>query len=93
MIEKGEIGGTCVNVGCVPKKVMWYAAHIAESIQKYAPDYGFNTQVESFNWQTLVKNRQAYIDRIHQSYQNSLSNNKVDVVQGPAIFIDKIQLK
>ena len=89
LIEKAEIGGTCVNVGCVPKKVMWYAAHIAESIQKYGPDYGFNIKVESFDWQTLVKNRQAYIERIHLSYQNSLSKNKVDLIHGAAHFIDK----
>ena len=89
LIEKSEIGGTCVNVGCVPKKVMWYAAHIAESIHKYAEDYGFNAQIESFNWQTLVKNRQAYIDRIHQSYQNSLSKNNVDLIHGAAQFVNK----
>lgn len=89
LIERSEIGGTCVNVGCVPKKVMWYAAHIAESIHKYAEDYGFNTQIESFNWQTLVKNRQAYIDRIHQSYQNSLSKNNVDLIHGAAQFVNK----
>lgn len=89
LIERSEIGGTCVNVGCVPKKVMWYAAHIAESIHKYAEDYGFNTQIESFNWQTLVKNRQAYIDRIHQSYQNSLSKNNVDLIQGAAQFVNQ----
>ncbi|QHH97129.1 glutathione-disulfide reductase [Acinetobacter dispersus] len=89
LIEKSEIGGTCVNVGCVPKKVMWYAAHVAESIQKYGPDYGFNTKVESFDWQVLIKNRQAYIDRIHQSYQSSLSKNQVDLIQGAAYFIDK----
>lgn len=89
LIEKAEIGGTCVNVGCVPKKVMWYAAHIAESIEKYGPDYGFNSKVESFDWQTLVKNRQAYIERIHQSYRNSLSKNKIDLIHGAAHFIDK----
>lgn len=89
LIERSEIGGTCVNVGCVPKKVMWYAAHIAESIHNYAEDYGFNTQIESFNWQTLVKNRQAYIDRIHQSYQNSLSKNNVDSIHGAAQFVNK----
>ena len=89
LIEKGEIGGTCVNVGCVPKKVMWYAAHVAETIQKYGPDYGFNSKLESFDWQTLIKNRQAYIERIHLSYQNSLSKNKVDLIHGAAHFIDK----
>lgn len=89
LIEKAEIGGTCVNVGCVPKKVMWYAAHVAETIQKYGPDYGFNSKLESFDWQTLIKNRQAYIERIHLSYQNSLSNNKIDLIHGVAHFIDK----
>ena len=89
LIEQAEIGGTCVNVGCVPKKVMWYAAHVAETIQKYASDYGFNSQVESFNWHTLIQNRQAYIERIHQSYQNSLSKNQVDLIQGTASFIDR----
>lgn len=89
LIEKAELGGTCVNVGCVPKKVMWYAAHVAEAIHKYGPDYGFNSKVESFDWQTLIKNRQAYIDRIHQSYQNSLSKNQVDLIHGAAHFIDK----
>ncbi len=93
LIEKSEIGGTCVNVGCVPKKVMWYAAHIAESIHKYAEDYGFNAQIESFNWQTLVKNRQAYIDRIHQSYQNSLSKNNVDLIQGAAQFVNQTTIE
>ncbi len=93
LIERSEIGGTCVNVGCVPKKVMWYAAHIAESIHKYAEDYGFNTQIESFNWQTLVKNRQAYIDRIHQSYENSLSKNNVDLIQGAAQFVNQTTIE
>ena len=89
LIEMADIGGTCVNVGCVPKKVMWYAAHVAETIQKYGPDYGFNSKLESFDWQTLIKNRQAYIERIHLSYQNSLSKNKVDLIHGAAHFIDK----
>ncbi|WP_333663361.1 glutathione-disulfide reductase [Acinetobacter sp.] len=88
LIEKAEIGGTCVNVGCVPKKVMWYAAQIAEIIKKYGPDYGFNSKLESFDWQTLIKNRQAYIERIHQSYQNSLSKNQVDLIYGTATFIN-----
>ena len=42
----GDIGGTCVNVGCVPKKVMWYAAQIADTIQYYSQDYGFNAELK-----------------------------------------------
>ncbi|WLS79175.1 glutathione-disulfide reductase [Erwinia pyri] len=88
LIEAKDLGGTCVNVGCVPKKVMWHAAQIAEAIHQYGPDYGFDTTVNSFNWGTLVKNRTAYIDRIHTSYDNVLGKNNVDVIKGYARFVD-----
>ncbi|WP_118985267.1 glutathione-disulfide reductase [Photorhabdus sp. CRCIA-P01] len=88
LIEAKALGGTCVNVGCVPKKVMWHAAQIAESIHQYGPDYGFDTTVNHFNWETLIASRTAYIDRIHQSYERGLGNNKVDVIQGFARFVD-----
>ncbi|PLV57816.1 glutathione-disulfide reductase [Erwinia sp. B116] len=88
LIEAKDLGGTCVNVGCVPKKVMWHAAQIAEAINHYGPDYGFDTTVNQFNWDTLLKNRSAYIDRIHTSYDNVLGKNKVDVIKGYARFVD-----
>ena len=88
LIEAKDLGGTCVNVGCVPKKVMWHAAQIAEAINNYGPDYGFDTTVNQFNWDTLLKNRSAYIDRIHTSYDNVLGKNKVDVIKGFARFVD-----
>ncbi|CCG88993.1 glutathione-disulfide reductase [Erwinia piriflorinigrans] len=88
LIEAKDLGGTCVNVGCVPKKVMWHAAQIAEAIHNYGPDYGFDTTVNQFNWDVLVKNRSAYIDRIHTSYDNVLGKNKVDVIKGFARFVD-----
>ncbi|MFL9567954.1 glutathione-disulfide reductase [Acinetobacter baumannii] len=89
LIEMGDIGGTCVNVGCVPKKVMWYAAQIADAIHHYGQDYGFNTDLKSFDWQKLVDNRQKYIKRIHASYNNVLSKNKVDIIHGFAKFINQ----
>lgn len=88
LIEANALGGTCVNVGCVPKKVMWHAAQIAEAIKLYGPDYGFDTTLNRFDWQRLIDSRSAYIERIHQSYQRGLGNNKVDVIQGFATFID-----
>ncbi|GAB7213911.1 hypothetical protein OS42_05220 [Dickeya oryzae] len=88
LIEAKHLGGTCVNVGCVPKKIMWHAAQIAEAIHHYGPDYGFDVTVNQFNWDTLLKNRSAYIDRIHQSYNNVLGKNQVDVIQGFARFVD-----
>ncbi|MGV2851437.1 FAD-dependent oxidoreductase, partial [Serratia odorifera] len=88
LIEAKELGGTCVNVGCVPKKVMWHAAQIAEAIHQYGPDYGFDTTVNAFDWKKLIANRTAYIDRIHTSYDNVLGKNKVDVIKGFARFVD-----
>ncbi|MFP1882771.1 glutathione-disulfide reductase [Lonsdalea quercina] len=88
LIEAKYLGGTCVNVGCVPKKVMWHAAQIAEAIHNYSPDYGFDVTVNGFNWDTLVKNRSAYIDRIHHSYDNVLGKNQVEVIRGFARFVD-----
>ena len=89
LIEAKALGGTCVNVGCVPKKVMWYGANMAAAINHYAPDYGFNVQVNQFDFAKLIENRQAYISRIHRSYTNGLANNQVDVLHGFAKFVDK----
>ncbi|EMM5379876.1 glutathione-disulfide reductase [Citrobacter koseri] len=88
LIEAKELGGTCVNVGCVPKKVMWHAAQIREAIHMYGPDYGFDTTINAFNWDTLIASRTAYIDRIHTSYDNVLGKNNVDVIKGFARFVD-----
>ncbi|WP_318477735.1 glutathione-disulfide reductase [Photobacterium leiognathi] len=89
LIEAKALGGTCVNVGCVPKKVMWYGAQIAEAMHLYAKDYGFNVDVKGFDWSKLVESREAYISRIHTSYDNVLGNNKVEVINGFAHFVDQ----
>ncbi|MEA1063036.1 glutathione-disulfide reductase [Apirhabdus apintestini] len=88
LIEASALGGTCVNVGCVPKKVMWYAAQISEAIRHYGPDYGFDVTLNRLDWARLVASRTAYIDRIHTSYNNVLGKNSVDVIHGFARFID-----
>ncbi|ACA30788.1 glutathione-disulfide reductase [Histophilus somni] len=88
IIEAKYLGGTCVNVGCVPKKVMFYGAQVAEAIAKYAPDYGFDVTLNHFDFAKLVESRQAYIDRIHTSYNNVLAKNNVDVLNGFAKFFD-----
>lgn len=88
VIEAKYIGGTCVNVGCVPKKAMWYAGQIADALH-YASDYGFNAPLQGFNWSTLVKNREAYIERIHAAYQRGFDSNNVTVINGFAKFVNK----
>ena len=88
VIEEKKLGGTCVNLGCVPKKIMWYGAQIAESIHKYGPDYGFTNTGNEFNFATLRKNREAYIDRARSSYDGSFKRNGVDLIEGRAEFVD-----
>jgi len=92
IVEAKALGGTCVNVGCVPKKVMWFAGQIADAF-KLAPDYGFDVEVKGLDWTTLITNREAYIGRIHQSYDNVLGKNDVDVIQGYATLVDKNTVK
>jgi len=88
VIEAKYIGGTCVNVGCVPKKAMWYAGQISDALH-YAADFGFKAPLQSFDWATLVKNREAYIERIHAAYQRGFDANEVTVIDGFATFVDK----
>lgn len=88
VIEAAAVGGTCVNVGCVPKKVMWYGAHIAEAL-KYSSAYGFQVSQQGFSWQTLVQHREAYIERIHGGYQRGFASNGVSYIEGFARFIDR----
>ncbi|MEJ2764371.1 glutathione-disulfide reductase [Photobacterium sp. MCCC 1A19761] len=89
LIEAKALGGTCVNVGCVPKKVMWHGAQIAEAMHLYAKDYGFDVEVKQFDWSKLVESREAYISRIHTAYDNVLGNNKIEVINGFARFVDE----
>nr|WP_086939231.1 glutathione-disulfide reductase [Thaumasiovibrio occultus] len=88
LIEAKALGGTCVNVGCVPKKVMWHGAQIAEAMHLYAKDYGFDVTVNQFDWAKLVESREAYIGRIHTAYDNVLGKNKIEVINGFARFVD-----
>ena len=88
VIEGQKLGGTCVNKGCVPKKIMWYGAQIAEALHKYGPSYGFEISQETFDFSTLKQNREAYIDRARNSYANSFKNNGVELIEGWASFKD-----
>ncbi|NKF49009.1 glutathione-disulfide reductase [Shewanella sp. WXL01] len=88
LIEAQHVGGTCVNVGCVPKKVMWYGAHVAEAMNLYAKDYGFDVTVNNFDWNKLVESREAYIGRIHQAYGRGFESNKVTLLNGYGKFVN-----
>ncbi|MTB64779.1 glutathione-disulfide reductase [Streptococcus sp. zg-86] len=88
VIEGNLLGGTCVNIGCVPKKIMWYGAQIADSYHHYGPEYGFSAEHITFDFATLKKNRDAYIERSRNSYKGTFARNGVEVIPGYARFVD-----
>lgn len=88
LIENNQLGGTCVNVGCVPKKVMWQASEMLEMIKRDAPSYGITADVAQFDFTELVARREKYIDFLHGAYQRGLDSNQVTLVRGYAKFVD-----
>ncbi len=87
VIESDRMGGTCVNVGCVPKKVMWNAASIAHALRD-AQGYGFDVMVNNFDWQQLVSARDEMIQGINTWYGTYLKDSDIDVITGQASFVD-----
>ena len=85
LIEGGRLGGTCVNVGCVPKKVMWNASRLAEMLDD-APGYGFSIDQSRFDWSSLKSARDAYISRLNGIYQRNLDQAGVETIAGWARF-------
>lgn len=88
VVEAKKLGGTCVNIGCVPKKVMWFGAHIAEALRD-APDFGFDVDQKGFDWATLVEKREQYINNITTWYGGYMSDKGVDVLTGWGSLVDK----
>lgn len=87
VIESGPVGGTCVNVGCVPKKVMWYGASLAHALRD-AQDYGFAVQGGELDWGKLVASREAYIQGINDWYHTYLADSNIDLIQGHGRMLD-----
>lgn len=87
LIETGAIGGTCVNVGCVPKKVMWNTANIAETLHD-ASDYGFDIDVKGFSWNKVKQSRDEYIQRLNNIYDKNLCASEVTRINGYGQFLD-----
>lgn len=87
LVESDRLGGTCVNVGCVPKKIMWTAAQIAESLED-AAGYGFTVPPHGFSWERLVAARDAYVRNLNAAYERNLLGNGVTLVRGRAALDD-----
>ncbi|VVH51882.1 Glutathione reductase (EC [uncultured Gammaproteobacteria bacterium] len=88
IIEAKTIGGTCVNVGCVPKKVMWFAANAATQINN-AQGFGFNIEVKNFSWKKLKQGRDNYIKGITDWYDGYLEKLGIDYIHGFGKLVNK----
>jgi len=88
VIEPDRLGGTCVNRGCVPKKVMWNAANLNQAIS-LSKSYGFDVEKKGFDWKALVESRESYIHSINNWYSNYLKDSNIDHINGYAKFVNK----
>lgn len=87
IIESGRLGGTCVNVGCVPKKVMWNAAQLAHGLHE-ARDYGFAVDTAGHDWAALKAGRDAYVQRLNGIYAGNLERKGIHWLRGRGRFLD-----
>jgi glutathione reductase (NADPH) len=92
-VESKRYGGTCVNVGCVPKKVTWNAAAIAETFRD-AKSYGFHVSEQpSFDWPYFKNKRDAYVKRLNGIYENNLNKDEIEHFRGRAKFVAKNEVE
>ena len=85
--ESLYLGGTCVNVGCIPKKLFSYAAHVHDDIAD-AAGFGWHIEAPSFDWPTLRANKDKEIARLNQVYERLLVDAGVDIMRGRATLLD-----
>ena len=85
--ESRYLGGTCVNVGCVPKKLLVYGAHFSEAFDQ-AEGFGWQLGEANFDWATLIGNKNREIQRLNGIYRNLLVNSGVTLLEGHARLLD-----
>ena len=85
--EEYRVGGTCVIRGCVPKKLFVYASHYAEDFEE-AAGFGWHVGERHFDWSTLIKNKDAEIDRLNAIYIRNLEASGVEIITGRATLKD-----
>ena len=86
--EERYLGGTCVNVGCVPKKLLVYASHFREEMEQAAAGYGWTLGSRAFDWATFIANKDVEIERLNRVYEALLRDAGVGIKYGQAVVID-----
>jgi glutathione reductase (NADPH) len=88
LAEAGALGGTCVNLGCIPKKLYSYAAHYGEAFEE-SHGFGWHGEAPSFDWETLRRNRAIEIMRLNGVYEKLLIGAGVQLLHGRARLADE----
>lgn len=86
VVEQHHLGGTCVNLGCVPKKIMFNASMVAETLRKSA-DYAFSPVDVKLDWKTLIGKRNAYIEKLRENYAKRFTEYKMTFLHGKGVFV------
>tara|TARA_B100000963_G_C22575217_1_gene648082 strand:- start:183 stop:1535 length:1353 start_codon:yes stop_codon:yes gene_type:complete len=92
LCEKSRMGGTCVIRGCIPKKLLFYAAQ-QKDFFKAAEDYGWESRNHKNNFPKLIKNKNNELNRLEKLYEKTLIKNRVKIYKGSAKFIDSETIK
>ena len=83
VVESAQLGGTCVNVGCIPKKLLSHAAHFSQLAEE-AKGFGWQLDKSQFDWPTLIANKDREIERLNGVYAKMMAGAGVNVIQGRA---------
>ncbi len=86
--EERYLGGTCVNVGCIPKKLLVYASHFAEDFRDAERGFAWKVGASSFDWPTLIENKNVEIERLNGIYAGLLDGAGVQRIEGHATLVD-----
>lgn len=87
IVDDRPLGGTCVNAGCVPKKLMWYAAHLAHAVTD-APGFGVRVEPQGIDWQRLTSGRDEYVANVNRYWDGYVKELGIDWLPGRGRFVD-----
>ncbi|MBI2742799.1 MAG: dihydrolipoyl dehydrogenase [Chlamydiales bacterium] len=92
LIEKGDLGGTCLNVGCIPTKTLIAGAHVLKKVQE-SSEYGITVGSVSFNYQKMKERKDNVVQKIRKSLEGLLNSNKITIMRGQAELLSPSEIK
>ena len=91
IIEKDNLGGTCLNRGCIPTKFLWQAASVKQTISK-SYEYGLKSSLETISFQEIINKKNKLVENLVKGVSRLLTANKVEIIKGTASFKNKNEI-